>query len=214
MNILKIRSPAVIVFVALACTPSCADCERYEFLGGATICGDKDRVVRQYLSGVFGGGDKLESIFVRLDSTEIQLTPDVLLNDDHYRDIATFMETHPESVGSDANGDFLKVDVSFRPSAEVDSMRLIDSLLPGDGAMWFIVSESLHDLEPDPPDGRLAEIFLALCWADTPKGPLCERRFPISGFRAEYLLPDHWEGVFERDREIRSRLEAWVKPCD
>lgn len=59
-----------MVLVAAACTPSPAAGERYEFLSGATICGKGDQVVRKNMSGVFGGGKKLDSIFVLVDSTE------------------------------------------------------------------------------------------------------------------------------------------------
>lgn len=140
--------------------------------------------------------------------------PDVLLNNDYYRDIATFIELHPESVSPEGNGDLLKVDVLMRPGAEVNSMRLIDSLLPGDGTMWFIVSNSLHNLEPEVPDGQLARIFLAVCWAENSQETICKRQFPMHGFRADYFLRDDGEGVIETDKEIRSRLEAWVEPCD
>ena len=65
----------LIVSIALACAPSLAAGEKYEFLTGETICADKDRVVDQKVTAVFGGGHKLTSVSVRLDSTSIEMKP-------------------------------------------------------------------------------------------------------------------------------------------
>lgn len=204
----------LIVSIALACAPSLAAGEKYEFLTGETICVDKDRVVDQKVTAVFGGGHKLTSVSVRLDSTSIEMTPDKLLNDAYFRDLAAFIETHSESLSVEANGTLLKLDVVMRPPAEVDSMRLLDRLAPGDRSMSLIVSESVRDLQVDLTDQKLADIFLAKCWSDRSGGSRCQRQFPILGFRAEYSLPGTWEGVIEKDQAIRSRLATVVKPCD
>lgn len=204
---------ALIVSIAVACVPSLAAGEKYEFLTGETICIDKDRVADQKVTAIFGGGDKLTSVSVRLNSTPIEMTPDKLLNEAYFRDLAAFIETHPESVSVEANGTLLKVDVVMRPPAEVDSMRLLDRLAPGDGSMSLIVSESVRDLQVDLTE-RLADIFLAKCWSDRSGGSRCRRQFPILGFRAEYSLPGTWEGVVEKDQAIRSSLATVVKSCD
>lgn len=204
----------LVVSIALACAPSLAAGEKYEFLTGETICVDKDRVVDQKVTAVFGGGHKLTSLSVRLDSTSIEMTPDKLLNDAYFGDLAAFIETHPESVSVEADGTLLKLDVVMRPPAEVDSMRLLDRLAPGDGSMSLIVSASVRDLQVDPTDQQLADIFLAKCWSDRNGGSRCQRQFPMLGFRAEYSLPGTWKGVIEKDQAIRSRLATVVKPCD
>jgi hypothetical protein len=143
------------------------------------------------------------------------MTPDKLLNDAYFHDLAAFMRAHPESVSSDASGALLKVDVVMRPPAEVDSMRLLDRLAPGDGSMSLIVSKSLRDLDDAASSyARLGDIFLATCWSDRGGESRCQRQFPILGFRAVYPLPGDWGGVIEKDREIRSRLATLVKPCN
>jgi hypothetical protein len=215
---LSVRSRVAVlllVSIALACEPSFAEGKKYEFLTGESICVEKDRVVDQKVTAVFGGGHKLTSLSVRLDSTAIEMTPDKLLNDDYFHDLAAFMEAHPESVSSDASGALLKVDVLMRPPAEVDSMRLLDRLAPGDGSMSLVVSKSLRDLDQvSSLHDRLGDIFLATCWSDRGAASRCQRQFPILGFRAVYPLPGDWDGVIEEDREIRSRLATLVKPCD
>ena len=204
----------LLVSISLACAPSLAAGEKYEFLTGETVCVDKDLVVDQKVTAIFGGGHKLTSVSIRLDSTLIEMTPDKLLNDAYFRDLAAFIDKHPESVSSEANGTLLKVDVVMRPPAEVDSMRLLDRLAPGDGTMSLIVSESVRDLQVNPTDQQLADIFLARCWSDPSRGSRCQRQLPILGFRAGYPLPGTWEGVIEKDQAIRSRLATAVKSCD
>ena len=200
----------LLASIALTLTPSFAAGERYEFLTGETICMDKDRVVDEKVTAAFGGGHKLTSISVRLDATMTELTPDKLLNDNYFRGLAAFIDEHPDNVSPLASGTLVGVDVVMRPPAEVDSMRLLDRLAPGDGSTSLVVSKSLRDLsEAGASRAQLGDIFLATC-----RESRCQRQFPILGFRAVYSLTGDWDGVISKDQGIRSRLATLVKPCD
>lgn len=199
----------------LACAPSLATDEKYEFLTGETICVDADRVVEQKITAVFGGGQKVASLSVRPAAIVLTMEPDKLLNEAYYRDLATFIETHPDSVSLDSSGAFYELDVAMRPPAEVDSMRLRDRLIPGDGSMSFVVSKSIRDLPEDSPNGddRLAAIFLAMCWSNEHGNPHCERRFPFLGFRVSYASGPDWVTASGRDQKVRSELAKVVRSC-
>lgn len=199
----------ICCLTALACA-SFASGEKYEFLGGETICVDKAYVVAQKITAISGGSGKLTSISVLSDRTVIELTPDKLRNDAYFRDLATFIQMHPGSASSEIAVGLRKIDVIMRPAGEVDSQRLLDRLAPGDGSMWLVVSDSI---EVGPEHGRLAEIFQATCRRGPSGASRCRRHFPILGLRADYPLPVEWEGVIERDRELRSLMARFVRPC-
>ena len=203
------------ILLTLIVVASQAAAKKFEFLTGEVICLDESRVVGGEVTSAFGGRHKLESLSIRLNSTDIKMTPDKLFNDDYYRDLSTFMKLHPESVGSERDGILLKVDVAWRPAAEVSSSRLIDLLIPGDGSTSLVVSKSIRDLaEPGSTHNPLRDIFLAICWRRGADGSQCQGRFPLLGFRAGYPLPNDWSGVIERDKQLRSELAALVKRCD
>ena len=208
---------AVISFASavLACAPSLAADEKYEFLTGETLCVDSDRIVEQKNTVVFGGGKKLASLSVRLDETVLKMEPDKLLNREYFLDLATFIENNPNSVSADASGAFYRLDVVMRPPAEVDSMRLRDRLAAGDGSMSIVASKSIQDLRGASlqSDDHLADIFLATCWSDERGKPRCERRFPFLGFRVSYSVPPEWETVAAKDQEVRSHLAKVVNTC-
>jgi len=211
----RTRIASILASTVLACSPSRAADRRYEFLTGETICVDADRVVEQRITGVFGGGQKVASLSVQPDAVVLTMEPDKLFNEAYYRDLATFIETYPDSVSLDPSGAFYKLDISMRPPAEVDSLRLRDRLMPGDGSMSIVVSRSIRSLPDEAPigDAKLAEIVLVMCWSNEHGNPRCERRFPFLGFRVSYPLPGGWEMIAERDREIRSHLEKLAKSC-
>jgi len=200
----------LLLSTTLACAYSSAAGEKYEFLGGETICIDREYVVDQTITAIYGGGGKLASVSVRSGSTVIEMRPDKLLDDAFFQDLATFVQMHPDNVSDEAGGALRKIDVVIRPPAEVESKRLLDRLAPGDGSTWLVVSKSL-DVAPE--YGRLAEIFLARCQRDRVGGSLCRRQFPVFGFRAEYSLSTEWEGAIEKDREVRSNMLTFVRPC-
>ena len=203
----------IIALVCLSYTPSIAKIERYEFSTGESICLDKRLVIKEVVSASFGSDNKLVSIAVRLDSTVIELTPDKLMDKAYFRDLAAFVEAYPESVSLESSADLLIVDAMTRPSTEIDSMRLLDLLVPGDGTMSYVVSNSLRELVLRPTDEQLAEIFLAICWHDRSGELLCKRQFPIYGFRAGYFLGGDWEEAIEKDPQIRSHLKSQLKRC-
>lgn len=205
----------VLASTPLACVPSFATDERYEFLGGETICIDADRVVERKVTAIFGGGQKVVSLSVRPNAIVLRMEADRLLNLSYYLDLATFIETHPDSVRRDSSEAFYELDVAFRPPAEVDSMRLRDRLMPGDGSMSILVSKSIRNLRDDSRGGDdlLADIFLAMCWSNGPRSRRCERIFPFLGFRVSYPMLVTREIILGGDQELRSHLEKVVRRC-
>lgn len=198
--------------------------EKLKFANDEVICVDEQNIVsRSVFKKWFG--TRLTSMDVRLSSNNTQkgllnlpetvrVSSDPLFNDSYFEDLKAFMGSHPMSVTYDSGMGVYKVDVAFKPAAEVDSMRLVDLLLPGDGRQWFYVgAQFLRE------DGLtdLSNQFLAMCWSRDGKGKgvFCERRIPYAGVRIGYTidqeLPEQWKEI---DRKVRIELEATITDCD
>ena len=189
--------------------------EKYEFVGGETLCTDPERVLKEFLSLLPGRGNRLTSLRLRVGTTEIWLAPDRWLDEQYFVDLADFIESHPDDVKTIARGSLYEVDVIFRPAAEVGSTRLRDLLAPGNGSRSIVVAKPVRELRETSraSDARLADIFLAMCGSDPAAEPRCERAFPFMGFRARYELPSRWEDDVPQDQELRAELAEVVSPC-
>lgn len=205
---------AVLTLASVACAAHAGRVE-FAFVGGARLCVDEAQKVEGNLSSDFGAAGKLTAISLAVDATRVDLAPDVTFNEAYYRDLAEFIESHPANVSLDSATGIYSLDVRMRPPAEVNSMRLIDRLIPGDGSMAILVSKAVRESRDNAQLGeaRLAEILIAMCWSASGESRRCERRFPFHGFRASYSLPPDGSIAAAKDTAIRQRLSGLAGPC-
>jgi hypothetical protein len=196
--------------------------EAYEFVGGGRICVDADDVVRAQPHHEPLARGRLVGLEVQANVTTftVQKAADYPKHD-YYADLVDFIDGYPDSARLDPTGTFYQVDVSYLPVAEVDSSRLRDVVIPGDGTNVWIVSASIREFVNDRPrdNDSYSGIFHALCGLydsrREPDGnPFCLRQFPFSVFTVRYV-PDNrdWLAAIARDAEVRAEFEAAVDVC-
>jgi len=220
---MKVRILCFVCGLAFSFAPLPAYSEKLKFANDEVVCVDEQKIVsRSEFKEWFSA--RLTSVDVSLFSNKsqegsltlpetVRVSSDPLFNVSYFEDLKAFMSSQPKSVTYDSGIGMYKVDVAFRPAAEVDSMRLIDLLLPGDGRQWFYVGVELLQ-ENKPID--LSNLFLAMCWdqADKDKGVFCERRIPYEGVRVGYAVdPQLQQSWKEIDREVRGKLSTTVTDC-